>query len=146
MIIFGSIILLALVITIIAVVRHNKYNVPHSYNNVISTKNISYVEFKKYNPDSSGNNPDDYITLTDEEKATFIKSISDDNLKYKYWGEPRHFKGVYYKTFKIHYEDGRETWLDRNHVWKFNKDGKEIYHKILLAYECEIGENLFKTN
>ena len=144
MIIFGSIILLALVITIIAVVRYNKYNVPHSYNNVISTKNISHIEYRLYEEGPLEYDKEDYRTLTDEEESTFISSINDDNLKYKYWGSPSRYKGMRYNTFIIHYENGSTTYFDRCSVRKFDSNNKETYYKILLAYECKIGLNLFK--
>ena len=145
-----TLVLLVICLTILFVGLNiiNK-NKPHKYSDIISTKNISYVEYNTNNDFSYLHdfiyNREDYITLTDIEKEKFINSINSDSLKFKYFnGGLDQYKGLFYNTFIIHYSDESITYFDKNHVEKLDKSGKSIYFKILDAYECSIWENLFK--
>jgi len=119
----------------------------HKYSDKISTTNISSIEYKIDLEHKYDRSYDEsyYRTLTEDEQTKFINSINNDDLKYEYWGKPSEYKGIYYNTFIIHYNDGSKTNLDEHHIEIIDKDGNVTYCEIVFPYgDSKIEENLFK--
>lgn len=136
------------IFVILSINKNKKYDKKeHSYSDVISTDNITDIECRvKFSHKTEDYVKDDYIFLTDNQKNTFIDSINNKNLKFKYEGhspKKSKIKGFFDNTFIIHYGNGNKMYFDDFHIQKFDDNDKEFYHEYVLPYECVIGQSLF---
>ena len=88
-----------------------------------------------------------YRTLTNDEKDNFINSLNNNNFRFKYSKYDRsQYKGIYYNTFIIHYENGDKINFDKVHIEKIDNEGNSLYFKIINPFECEIDYILDENN
>ena len=122
-----------------------KNNKIYNYSVEISTTNISSIEYKIEKDAGPGYVESNYRTLTNDEKDNFISSLNNNNFRFKYSKYDRsQYKGIYYNTFIIHYENGEKINFDKVHIEKIDNEGNSLYFKMIDPFECEIEKGMFE--
>ena len=141
-IIIAIIVAIVLAVVIFFLVRF--YRKVHKYSEIIPTSNISYIEYKYEREAEPKYIETHYRTLTEEEKQLFIDSLNNDSYGFRYSKfKDGEYKGLYYDTFIIHYNNGYTIYFDEVHVRKTDDNGNKIFFKILDPVDCKIDEGMF---
>lgn len=109
---------------------------------LIPTSNITYVEYKTNKDAGIIYDESNYRTLTDDEKNIFISSL--DTYKFKYMNDG--YKGIFYVTFIIHYDNGDKISLDKVSIKKVDNKNNEVFIKLIEPVDCIIDDAMFKNN
>lgn len=112
----------------------------YSLSKLIPTSNISYVEYKTNKDAGIVYDEANYRTLTDDEKNIFVNSL--ESYKFKYADEG--YKGIYYITFIIHYENGDKINLDKVSIKKLDSNDNVVFLKMIEPIDCVIEDAMFK--
>lgn len=122
-----------------------KNNKIYNYSVEIPTTNISSIEYKIEKDAGPRYVESNYRTLTNDEKDNFINSLSNNNFRFKYSKyDTSQYKGIYYNTFIIHYENGDKINFDKVHIEKVDSKGNSLYSKMIDPFECEIEKGMFE--
>lgn len=116
------------------------------YNREITNSNVKTIEFlidptnhfsqkEEYTYDK-----DDYITLTDNQKAYFLNGIYSDSYKFKLLSEEegKSIKGYHYVYFIINYNDGTKIYLGTTFIWKLDDKGETTSFDYARQYGCDL--------
>lgn len=137
-----------LVVMVIFIVKNSK-NMARikNYSDVISSNDISYIEYRTFFESKEEYRREEYVTLTDIEKDNFIKTLNGNEFKYVSPEKGAKPKVQYYNnTFIIYYNNGNKTYLDNVHIQKVDNNGNSIYQEYMYPYGCSMGQYLFLSN